>query len=85
MTPKFSRRSLGETWKLCYSTPMINYLIIAAMAATVLVVLIGVLNMGRQGENSGRFSNILMRWRIALQAIAIALIMISLWLGTSGA
>jgi len=64
---------------------MINYLIIAAMAATVLVVLIGVLNMGRQGENRGRFSNILMRWRIALQALAIVLIMISLWLGTTGA
>ncbi|MEP3247849.1 MAG: twin transmembrane helix small protein [Sneathiella sp.] len=64
---------------------MLDYLIIAAMAATALVVLVGVLTMsGSKGKNARR-SNILMRWRIGLQALAITLIMISLWLGSSGA
>ncbi len=62
---------------------MIDYLIIAAMAATALVVLVGILNMSGSSEKRGRTSNILMRWRIGLQALAIALIMISIWLGSS--
>lgn len=64
---------------------MIDYLIIAAMAATALVVLVGILNMSGSSEKRGRTSNILMRWRIGLQVLAIALIMISIWMGTSGA
>ena len=64
---------------------MIDYLIIAAMAATALVVLVGILTMSGNSEKRGRTSNILMRWRIGLQALAIALIMISIWMGTSGA
>ncbi|WP_025897700.1 twin transmembrane helix small protein [Sneathiella glossodoripedis] len=60
---------------------MINYFIIAAVIATALVVLLGVLNMGRQGENRRLTSNKLMRLRIVMQAIAIALVMIGLALG----
>lgn len=50
---------------------------IAAFAAfaTLAVVLIGVVNMSRKGHDP-RTSNKLMRWRIILQAIAVALIML---------
>jgi hypothetical protein len=60
---------------------MINYFIIAAVVATALVVLLGILNMGREGENRRLTSNKLMRLRIVMQAIAIALVMIGLALG----
>ncbi|WP_169567098.1 twin transmembrane helix small protein [Sneathiella limimaris] len=63
---------------------MINYFILAAVAATALVVLLGVLNMGRSGEKRGITSNRLMRLRILFQAIAIALVMIGLAFGMKG-
>ena len=46
-----------------------------AAFATLAVVLIGVVNMSRKGHDP-RTSNKLMRWRIILQAIAVALIML---------
>lgn len=64
---------------------MIDYLIIAAVAATALVLLFGILTMAKGGEFNRKHSNRLMRWRIAMQAIAVLLIMISFWLGDSGA
>ncbi|WP_169543434.1 twin transmembrane helix small protein [Sneathiella aquimaris] len=63
---------------------MLDYFIIAAFAATALVVLLGILNLGRRKDNNRSTSNILMRWRIAFQALAILLIMISIWLKSSG-
>jgi len=60
---------------------MFNYLIIAAVAATALVVLIGLLTMGRGDEFNRKYSNKLMRLRIAMQAIAILLVMIGLAFG----
>lgn len=60
---------------------MINYFIIAAVVATALVVLLGILNMGNTGENRRLTSNKLMRLRIVMQAIAIALVMIGLAFG----
>lgn len=58
---------------------MFNYLIIAAVAATFLVVVIGVLTMGKGDEFNRKYSNKLMRLRIVMQAIAILLIMIGLY------
>jgi len=69
---------------MCYAKTMINYFIIAAMVATALVVLIGVLNMGRSDENRRLTSNKLMRLRIIMQAIAIALVVIGLIWGSRG-
>lgn len=48
-----------------------------AALATLAVVFIGVINMSRKGHDP-RTSNKLMRWRIILQAVAIALIVIFL-------
>ena len=69
---------------MCYAEEMINYFIIAAMVATALVVLIGVLNMGRSDENRRLTSNKLMRLRIIMQAIAIAFVVIGLIWGSRG-
>lgn len=55
------------------------FLIAIAIGATLVVLLIGVFNMLRKGHDP-RTSNKLMRWRIILQAIAVALIFIVLWL-----
>ncbi|USG61028.1 twin transmembrane helix small protein [Sneathiella marina] len=63
---------------------MLNYFIIAAVVATALVLLFGVLTMARGGEFNRKYGNKLMRLRILMQAIAVILIMLSLWAASSG-
>jgi len=52
------------------------YLIGAAMAATLLVLLVGLIAMLRGGRFNQRYGNRLMRLRILMQVIAVALFVI---------
>lgn len=52
------------------------------MGLVVLVLVRGLFNMMKGGD--GNLSNRLMRMRIVLQAIAVALIMLTLWLTGGG-
>ncbi len=52
------------------------------MVATALVLIRGLWNLLKGG--SGNTSNKLMQMRVALQAIAVALIMLTLWLTGGG-
>jgi hypothetical protein len=49
-------------------------LIPIALAAVLIVLGMGVFNLARGGENAGRRSNILMRWRVGLQAVAVLIL-----------
>jgi hypothetical protein len=51
-------------------------LLIAAMAITLLVLLMGVFSMARGGEFAKRNSNRFMRWRVIMQGVAILLFVI---------
>ena len=51
------------------------------MALTFLVMATGVIGMLRPGKASSRRSNILMRYRILFQGIAIALVAIAFLIG----
>ncbi len=55
---------------------------LAVMAAVVLVLIRGLWNMLKGG--SGNTSNKLMQARIALQAVAVLLIMLTLWITGGG-
>jgi len=57
-------------------------LTLIVMGLVVLVLARGLFNMMRGG--SGNLSNKLMRMRILLQTVAIALIMLTLWLTGGG-
>ena len=57
------------------------WLIIIAMALTFLVMATGVIGMLRPGKESARRSNILMRYRVLLQGVAIALVAIAFLVG----
>jgi len=59
----------------------ISVLIPVAVAAVAIVLLVGVGSMLKGGEFNRKYSNILMRWRIGLQALAVALIMLGMYLG----
>jgi hypothetical protein len=49
-------------------------LIPIALAAVLIVLGMGVFNLARGGENTSRRSNILMRWRVGLQAMAVLIL-----------
>jgi len=53
---------------------VLNALIIAALAATVIVLIAGVIAMLRGGEFNRKYGNKLMRARVAAQAFVIALL-----------
>lgn len=59
---------------------LINILIFGSLAAVLLTLFAGLFTMGRGTKNSSKRSNILMRWRVALQAIAIVSLMIGFYL-----
>ena len=54
-----------------------NYVIIIALAAVFIVLVMGLFNMMR-GGNSNR-SQMLMRWRVGLQFVAIVVMVIAVW------
>ncbi|MFT4090198.1 MAG: twin transmembrane helix small protein [Asticcacaulis sp.] len=55
------------------------YLALAAMAAVLVVLLIGVFSMARGDAFRERWSNKLMRLRVLLQAVAIVCICAFVW------
>ena len=57
---------------------VLNYLVPVAAGAVALVLLLGILNLLKQ--DGGNRSQMLMRWRIGLQFLAVFLIMGALWL-----
>ncbi len=58
---------------------VLPYLIGGALAAVVLVLFAGLFTMARGGEFGRRHGNKLMRARVALQALAV-LLMLAFWL-----
>lgn len=55
-------------------THILNLLIVAFMAAALIVVLLGVLNLARAGRTGRTRSNKLMQLRVLFQFIAVLLI-----------
>ena len=51
----------------------VTILLIATMAATLGVLIVGIVSMAKGGEFNARYGNKLMRLRILMQGIAVAL------------
>ena len=58
-----------------------DYLVPIAIGAVFLVLLLGLWNMMRGGP--GNRSQLLMRWRVILQFVAIVVIMTAIWFAHS--
>lgn len=56
------------------------FILPVVLAAVVIVLLIGVVNMARNG--SSERSQVLMRWRVGLQFLAIVIMMTALYLAS---
>lgn len=59
---------------------LVNYAIPIALAAVVIVLLLGMWNMMRGG--SPNTSQLLMRWRVVLQFIALGFVMAAIYLAS---
>lgn len=51
-----------------------------AVAAVLIILVTGIGGFARGGEFNRRHANRLMRWRIIMQAVALALILLFIWL-----
>ncbi len=52
---------------------MVPYFVVIAMASTVAVLFTGLWTMGSDDETDARYSNLLMRWRVGMQGLTVAL------------
>lgn len=60
-------------------------IVVVAVLLVLGILLFGVGTFGRGGEFNRRNANRIMRWRIVAQAIAVALILLFVWLRGRGA
>lgn len=63
-----------------FNDPLFVVVGLAVLAVAVVLVL-GMGRFGKGGEGAGVASNRLMQWRIGLQALAVVLILLYVWLG----
>ncbi len=59
-------------------TIFVNWIVVALLIAVVVVLLSGVVLMFRGGPVNSKYGNLLMRWRVGLQALAV-LLLLALW------
>ncbi len=59
-------------------------LIAIALAAVVVVLIVGVFAMARGGEFNDKYGNRMMRWRVALQALAVILMLVFVFMASQG-
>ncbi len=59
---------------------MSNYIIIAALALVLGVLIVGILGMAKGGEFNKKYGNKLMRLRVIFQFVALALILLAAYL-----
>lgn len=58
---------------------LFDYLIPISLAAVALVLAVGIYSLYRGGDFGRSYSNKLMRLRVVMQAIAIAVLLAALW------
>ncbi len=54
----------------------LNILIVVSMLAVLVTLILGFVNMARGGQGSGERSNVLMRYRVGIQFVAIMLMVV---------
>ena len=60
------------------------YLILAALAVVVGVLLFGIASFGKGGDFNRKYANKAMRWRLITQFVAVLLIVGFVWLRNGG-
>lgn len=63
---------------------VLNFAIAAALFATVLALLMGLVSMARGGTFNARYGNLFMRLRVGIQLLAVLLIGVALMISAFG-
>lgn len=63
--------------------PMFTIALVAC-GFVALILLFGIGTFGKGGEFNHRYANKIMRWRIGAQAVAVALILLAVWIRSKG-
>ena len=53
-------------------------LVVIALLMVLAVLLTGVVGMAKGGDFNRKYGNVLMRWRVALQGLAVVLILLAI-------
>lgn len=61
------------------------YVAAGACLVVAVILLTGIGTFAKGGDFNRKYANKIMRWRIAAQAVAVALILLYVWLRRSGA
>lgn len=62
----------------------VGILVVVALLLTLGTLFSGLIVMARGGETNRKYGNILMRWRVVMQGVALALLALAFLLGASG-
>ena len=57
-------------------TTLLNIVLAIAMFSVLGVLFMGIYSMGRGGEFNRKYGNLLMRWRIILQLVAVGVMLL---------
>lgn len=69
-----------------YDHPMniLAALLALALFATVGILIFGIIAMARGGEFNRKYGNKVMRWRVAMQALAVVLVLLFVFIASVG-
>lgn len=57
-------------------SPILLILLVIAMATVVATLFVGLFGMAKGGRFNARYGNLLMRWRVILQAVAVLILIV---------
>lgn len=60
-----------------FMSPTLLIVLLLAMAAVVATLFIGLIGMAKGGAFNARYGNLLMRWRVVLQAVAVLVLIVA--------
>jgi Hypoxia induced protein conserved region len=58
---------------------ILTILLFLSLAVVLVILIAGIVVMARGGETNAKWSNVLMRYRVLAQAVAVAILMIVLY------
>ncbi len=59
-------------------------LLALALGAVIIILIFGIIAMSRGGEFNRKYGNKLMRWRVAIQALAVILVLLFVFVASQG-
>lgn len=63
---------------------ILAFLLALALGAVIIILVFGIIAMSRGREFNRKYGNKLMRWRVAIQALAVVLVLLFVFVASQG-